>query len=469
MVVVAHQGPHIAAAERGVRLAHGDQLLVEGQHVVAGDLVPLHGPTVVGVLGALHAELVAVVDHRGAGVDHLEEDRFLGAGGVAAGLGHEAGHVVAAEDVEHGLGHFLAVVGAQAREAAVHLVDGDLLVGEEVEHGLEEEVVHDRVEHVALQPVLTVRPDLADDVGVGVDPADLLAPGAPEIVVGDLVGDVEAPAVDALLGPVLGDLVEVLLNLRVVRGAQLRQRSEAPPGVVVRLGVVDDREAPEGVEVPVLALRAVLHGVLEEDVLVAGVVEDAVEDHLDAVAAQVGDHALELGVRAEGRVDRHVVDRVVLVVRVAVEDGVEVDRVDPEVLHVGDLLAHAGEVAAHVVVELGLGAPGLDALRIVPLVAVHEALGEDLVEDGVLDPLGREAAALEGRGLAAQALGAERGGVHATAGQHDRSGDGGGESGANLDHRSPGSFYINPDGGVNRPLISTLPEFNIECKGKPEA
>ncbi|MNS97004.1 hypothetical protein D3C72_1313260 [compost metagenome] len=281
-----------------------------------------------------------------------------------------------------------------------------------------------------------VLPDLAHDVGLGVDRADLLAPGAPEVVGSDLVGHIEAPAVDALLGPVLGDLEQVLLDFLVLGGLELGQGAEAPPGVVVGLGVVHHRVVPDGVVVPVLGGLAVLLGVLEPDVVVAGVVEHAVDDHLDAVLVKLADQALELGVGAEARIDLHVVGRVVLVVRAGLEERVEVDRVDAHRLQVGDLLAHAGEVTAHEVVEVGLGVPGHGALGVVGLVAVGEALGEDLVEDRVFDPLGGEALGLGLRGAEGLAVAGRADGRagQATAGQQQRADQAGGQQGAKLHH-----------------------------------
>ena len=119
-----------------------------------------------------------------------------------------------------------------------------------------------------------------------------------------------------------------------------------------------------------------------------------------------------------------VVERVavVLVERAGVEDGVEVDRVDAEVVEVVELVDHALQVAAvapvedAVLVEVrrrarspsrrgrtsrsvhGVTAQALrhavdgelerGARRVVRRVAVAEALGEELVEDGVGGPCG---------------------------------------------------------------------------------
>ena len=149
-------------------------------------------------------------------------------------------------------------------------------------------------------------------------------------------------------------------------------------------------------------------------------VEDAVEDDLDAGAVGRAHQLGELLVRAEERVDAQVVLRVIGVVAGSVEDGVEVDRRDAQALQVADAPGDAGQVAAEVVAaarRLGAGLGRVDveaavALRqrvprltddaiqrlrrpavarqvgvgVVGRFAVEVAVGEDLVHDRVLQP-----------------------------------------------------------------------------------
>ena len=146
----------------------------------------------------------------------------------------------------------------------------------------------------------------------------------------------------------------------------------------------------------------------------AHVVEDAVEDHADPALARLLDELLELLLVAEPRVDPRVVGGVVAVVRVRLEDRVEVDRGDAELLQVVELLPDALEVAAEVVAavralaaRLGRGVVAAVALRevvprllrrgeravadrpdrrVVLRVRVLEAVREDLVDDRVPRP-----------------------------------------------------------------------------------
>jgi hypothetical protein len=87
---------------------------------------------------------------------------------------------------------------------------------------------------------------------------------------------------------------------------------------------------------------------------VGGVVGDDVDDDLEAEPVGVGQEAVEVGQRAEDRVDVAVVGHVVP----AVDHGGAVerrqpDRVDPEVGEVGQAAAEAGEVADPVTVGVG--------------------------------------------------------------------------------------------------------------------
>jgi hypothetical protein len=57
-------------------------------------------------------------------------------------------------------------------------------------------------------------------------------------------------------------------------------------------------------------------------------------------------------------------------------------------LDVVEVLDDAEQVAALVALDSRRAIPGLQVVRLLDLVALCEAVGEDLVEDGVLDPVG---------------------------------------------------------------------------------
>ena len=102
-IVLAQQECERAAAQRRPLLAEGDQALefVEQVGVPGAGLVPGEGAAVGRVVAAGHADLVAVVDRRGAGVGHLEERRQPQGRLIAVRQREEPGHVVAAQQVQH--------------------------------------------------------------------------------------------------------------------------------------------------------------------------------------------------------------------------------------------------------------------------------------------------------------------------------------------------------------------------------
>ena len=80
---------------------------------------------------------------------------------------------------------------------------------------------------------------------------------------------------------------------------------------------------------------------MERPEAASGVVEHAVEDDPDPAVVGGVEQLAQRRVAAEQRVDREVVVRVVAVVRGRLEDRREVQRVDPEVLEVVEVLGDA--------------------------------------------------------------------------------------------------------------------------------
>ena len=76
-----------------------------------------------------------------------------------------------------------------------------------------ERVVHVGVELVALEVLRLLVPDLGHDVGLRVDRLHPAPELPPEVLVGDLQRDIEAPAVGTHADPVLGDAEDVLADL----------------------------------------------------------------------------------------------------------------------------------------------------------------------------------------------------------------------------------------------------------------
>ena len=217
-------------------------------------------------------------------------------------------------------------------------------------------------------------------------------PGAVRLeVLGDEVDDVEAEPVDATLQPPAQHRVDRLAHLRVLpvevrllgvehvqvvlAGALvgLPRRPGEPRAPVVRLGA---RRAHRHTgawwppPVPV-AFRAVpgRAGLDEPRVLVARVVGDDVDDQLHVPGVQLADEPVDVGERAEHRVDALVVADVVAVVDLRRR----VERRHPE---------HVGTERRDVVEPVDQPRQVADAVT----VAVGEAARVDLVDDRGLPP-----------------------------------------------------------------------------------
>src|SRR5690606_4213354 len=215
---------------------------------------------------------------------------------------------------------------------------------------------------------------------------------APEVVVIDLCGDVQAPAVRPEPEPGGGDVEQELPDARVGH-VQLGQRGQVPPRLVAQLAAAVGVEWVPVDEEPVQvgALLPVLEHVVELQEAPAGVVEDAVEDHAHAALVSALEQLAQRAVASQERVDPVVVVSVVAVVRGRLEDRVEVERRDAERPYVVQPLGDAQQVAALVAMHRRRRTPGLEVRGLHPPLRGGEPVREDLIEDRVLDPLRRAA------------------------------------------------------------------------------
>mmetsp|Transcript_26966 Transcript_26966/g.68578 ORF Transcript_26966/g.68578 Transcript_26966/m.68578 type:complete len:435 (+) Transcript_26966:139-1443(+) len=307
-IVADPQGPLL--------LADADQLARVGQHVVAIilHLVPGERRTVQWVLAARQADLVAVVDQRGAGPGELQRLRELAHDQVWQ-LRSQARHVVVADDDPASQDLLDARVLDHALQRLRRRRPGARAVGQAVYQHPEVQA-EDRVHRGG--PARSVGPDLADDEAAALV-AVRRARRRGQQLKAEFRGHVEPPAVRAALQPRRDDRVlacpDVLLQLLVLQ-ARLREGGGAAPHLVaVGLELVSDEE-------PFTLLGAgVLHCFLEDDVPGAHVVEDAVQHELHPYIVHLVHQRLEVLVRAVLRVEFHVVARVVLVVRESLRDG----------------------------------------------------------------------------------------------------------------------------------------------------
>jgi hypothetical protein len=269
--------------------------------------------------------------------------------------------------------------------------------------------VVDHVQLVARVDVLhepgLVGVDLADGDALavvalehGAQPAQALVDGGPVLavraaglvvaqrgVLAELVGDVEPDAAGAAIQPEAQDVEHGPLHLRVVPvevGLLGQERVQVPlrgalvprprrAGLLPRGQPIVGRHAvapPVTPDVPVAPRRAAARARLREPrVAVGGVVGHPVDDHAQAARARLGDELVEVGERAEARVDVGVVGDVVA--EVGHRRGVE--RRQP------DAPDAKGRRGPGEVVE-----PSGDAAQVAHPVAVGvaEAAGVDLVD-----------------------------------------------------------------------------------------
>ena len=214
---------------------------------VPSRLVPDHGASgsISQHAGVLQADLVPVVDTGRARHRHEKEERQLDATHVIIHLAEKSGRVVAAQQVQLGQ-RDLPVIPAQDR---IHLLaEAHGAPGREPAApptGLRREnvaskgpqpsplqrIVHGAIELVALEPPRGVVPNLTKHVCLGIDRLDPRAKLAPEPIVVNLHGHVQAPAVDAKLDPALCDIHQESAHVRTVR-VELGQRRHVPPTLV---------------------------------------------------------------------------------------------------------------------------------------------------------------------------------------------------------------------------------------------
>ena len=415
------------ADELPVPVAHGDVRIL-----------PCVRTAVVRIAESLHADLIAVVDARHPRIRHLQERREaqpIRAELVVLGVESEARlmnrrhavverrlaqerdrsfDVVAADEVHHHVEIFLRVVLSEALQKAHRLTPVDV-VEQEVQDCLAERIVHRRVNllpakvlarHAVADLVRRVLPDLADEDRVGVRRLEFAVERLRELR-GQFVDDVETPAADARLRPMVQHAVlvtdhEVHVGRRRLR--HVRQRGKAPPTVVfVRIlmevvpAVVGRLLRLERAEAIVIALA------VEVDAVASRMAEYAVEDDADALGLRRLHEILKLLVRAEDRIDLVVVARIVVVVARRLENGIEIDDGNAKLPQVGKFRLQPLDIAAEEIVLHDFF--GIDILVVAGLVApvrVHdgalllddrialaaEAIGEDLVHDGVLRPVG---------------------------------------------------------------------------------
>jgi hypothetical protein len=119
------------------------------------------------------------------------------------------------------------------------------------------------------------------------------------------------------------------------------------------------------------------------------VVEDPIEHDSDVSFVRLVDQRPQSLVSPEERVDREVVVCVIAVVRGRLKDWTEVDRSDAESLQIVKVLDYPKQISTFEPVDSRRRVPRLEVGRLRYLRTDGEAIRKDLLEDRVVDPLGR--------------------------------------------------------------------------------
>src|SRR5688572_21045659 len=82
----------------------------------------------------------------------------------------------------------------------------EMFTGKESQAGFGNFIIHHRIELIALKPALGLMPDFTDNIGIWINGTYPIAKFMPEGIIVNFGGHIQAPAVNAKIDPILGDL-----------------------------------------------------------------------------------------------------------------------------------------------------------------------------------------------------------------------------------------------------------------------
>ena len=185
------------------------------------------------------------------------------------------------------------------------------VVEQEVQDRLAERIVHRRVDflpakvlarHAVTDLVRRILPDLADEDRVGVRRLEFAIECLRELR-GQFIDDIETPAADARLRPMVQHAVLVTdheIHVRWRRLSHVRQCGKTPPAVVFVRVLVEAVPAVVGRLLRLERAEAIVIALaVEVDAVASRMAEYAVEDDADALGLRRLHELLKLLVRAE--------------------------------------------------------------------------------------------------------------------------------------------------------------------------
>ena len=325
---------------------------------------------------------------------------------------------MAADEVQHGIPVFFGVILDKVQQLGLQR-SGVLVALEERQDLCSQGVIHSAVDVVAAQvfPLLAIAdfvgsvfPYFPDEQGLRV----LLLQGLVELAqerFGQFVDDVQPPTADAGPEPVLQHAVLGIDDEIHVGGRSffhVGQVVHAPPGFVFVRVLGESVPAVVGGVLGLIGSQAVVPAVaIEIHAVRPCVAEYTVQDDADALLPGSLAQLFQLLLCAQERIYPLVVACVVAMVAAALENGVQVQHCDAQLLQVGQLFPDAGQIASEeIVVHDGpvVMQPAVEGGVVpttveygIPLatqlcgtaLAPAEPVREDLVHDGVLEPVRR--------------------------------------------------------------------------------
>ena len=177
-------------------------------------------------------------------------------------------------------GNIATALGECATHAFAEFLDRNrILVEQELHRRLAEHVIHHAVELVAFQPANRVVPDLAHNVGIRIHRLHAAAEFLPKAIVVNFIRNIEAPAVNAALHPILAYREKVFAHIGAVR-IEFRERRKVPPAFVIGLvGIGVQRPALHMEPVHIRRMLAQFHEAIELKESTGAMVEHAIQNH----------------------------------------------------------------------------------------------------------------------------------------------------------------------------------------------
>ena len=292
---------------------------------------------------------------------------------------------MAVEQVEHHVVDLTGIPHIQRAHPLGELLRIERLFCKKVEQRLGHGIIHDPVVLVSAKIGTRIMPIFPDDDDIPIVCLDRLAEIMPKIV-GDLVGHIQPPAVDAVFSdPIQRHIDEVRLGLCVGK-IELRHISAGGKTFVVALFRVHFLSTDDE-PIEIRRVLPVAEHVLKIREAFAAMVEHGIHHDADPQRVRLFDEPAQFFLRAELRIYLIIVVNIVLVVGDGAKYGRQIERRDAQPFEIAKLLADARKVSPRKALRMREIAPFQIDIGILFLgVAAEKPIDEDLIEHRALHP-----------------------------------------------------------------------------------